>query len=205
MTDKNKPNTKSMKLVGTLLGEPRVSIAKSGAKYIKVPCRDLKTAEIWVLMVFKEAVEFVATLKVNDKVSISGKRSSGKDENIIFVDYVTNDDKSVGTHRTREETLKAQADLEKYYLGRNYCAVYLTEDETGKKRKHWFPKSWCIERSPNIWVRKIDYAMDLLGHAEVERRLRAKLLALGGGINIPSGKGEIIQQLISEMCEEVIF
>jgi hypothetical protein len=197
----SKEYSKSIKLSGTVLGTGKESVAKSGKRYTKIPFRDVKTSDIYALMFAEELLPMALALKLEQKVSLSGRKVGGKDENIVWVDFIYTDEKRTSRFKTSEESAKYQAEMREYYAKNNMVLCKTSDD--GRVFKDWFHKDSCIDLGNGEWVRKIDYVMDLLGPKEVETRLRKKLSEYGGAV--PKGKGHIFTRMIDDMIEEAKF
>ncbi len=208
--NKQKQQAKQVKMIGSTIGPAMLQTAKSGIKYCRSAIRDHKSGEIYVLMAFKELAAVLSSIAGGSKVSVAGRSSSSKgDENLIMLDYLTDESKELKAYQNSDSLRAESLEIEEYYRKKGYVPA-LIDFETRKgsivKKKQYFPKAACIEVSPGNFKRKIDYAMDLLGPKEVERRLRAKLSSYGANsIFPPNGRGRDITALIDEMCEEVIF
>jgi len=200
---------KQTRLIGTTIGNTHALVGKSGKKYCKSAVRCIKSANIFILMAFADLAVLLASIPGGTKVSVSGRPSTNKgDESVIFVDYLTDESRQLKGYQNTYSLENESFEIAEYYRHKSFVPVYL-DLEIGKgkpiKKKQYFPKSGCIEVSPGRWQRKIDYAMELVGHEEVTRRLRIKLAESGSALFPPEGRGRDIQKLITEMCEEITF
>ncbi len=186
---------KAISVVGRVCAAFNGGTSKAGKKYGRLPIQDLKSGKIYVLMAFDALVGVLEAMKVNERISVRGRKDA--EEDTIFINTIAHETAPIAHIANNGKSPERQKYMQEYWKKHDFVPVIITDDD-GKKERIWLHKEQCVQLDEFEWKRKIDYLMDHpnMGPKNVRE---AMIGAMKGTTALSKEGGQKVRDLIDKL------